>query len=116
MNIIRTWEQIYGDSDERITFPLLDLKYICKINNRVKEPTLEYPNWNTNQTLIFYEYVEVKESLYSRVLICVNTIPSHVMLWRIYEFVKILKWYIDQNGAWKHKYMGTYSYHMGRKP
>ena len=46
---------------------------ITSINNGIKEPTRGYQNYNSNQILIFDGYVKVRESLYIRVIIWVNT-------------------------------------------
>ena len=47
---------------------------IININNGKKEPTCGYQNCNTSQILIFGGYVKVRESLYIRIIILVNTI------------------------------------------
>ena len=47
-------------------------------NNGIPEPTLGYQNCNTSQILIFDAYVNVRESLYTRVIIWVNTILNHI--------------------------------------
>ena len=44
----------------------------------IKEPTYGYQNHNTNQILIFGGYVKVRESLYTRIIIWVNTILNHI--------------------------------------
>ena len=51
---------------------------INNINNGVKEPTCLYQNCHTNQILIVSGYVKVRESLYTRVIIGVNTILNHI--------------------------------------
>ena len=51
---------------------------IININNGIKEPTHGYQNCNTSQILIFGGYVKVRESLYTRVIIWVNTILNHI--------------------------------------
>jgi hypothetical protein len=64
--------------------PMLDqytgecMASIMNINNGIKEPTRRYQNCNTNQTLIFGSYVKVRESLYTRIIIWVDTIPNHI--------------------------------------
>ena len=47
---------------------------MININNDIKKPTRVYQNCNTSQILIFGGYLKVKESLYDRVIIWVNTI------------------------------------------
>ena len=44
----------------------------------IKEPIHGHQNCYTNQILIFGGYVKVKESLYTRVIIWVNTILNHI--------------------------------------
>ena len=46
---------------------------IININNGIKKPTRKYQNCNTSQILIFGGYVKVGESLYTWVIIWVNT-------------------------------------------
>ena len=48
------------------------------INIGVKEPIHGYQNCNTTKILIFGGYVKVRESLYIRVTIWVNTILHHI--------------------------------------
>ena len=47
---------------------------IININTGKKEPTRGYQNCNTSQILIFGGYLKVRESLYTQVVIWVNTI------------------------------------------
>ena len=47
---------------------------IININDGIKEPTHGYQNCNISQILIFDGYVKMRESLYTQVIICVNTI------------------------------------------
>lgn len=67
-------------------------------NNGIKEPTCEYPNWNTNQMLIFCGYVEVRESLYAWIFISTSIVPSYIDVMvnlRSYEDFKMVyipKW------------------------
>ena len=42
---------------------------IINTNNDIKEPTCGHQNCNTNQILIFCEYVKVRESLYIQIII-----------------------------------------------
>ena len=44
----------------------------------IKEPTHQYQNCNTNQTLIFDVYVKMRASLYTLVIILVNSIQNHI--------------------------------------
>ena len=46
---------------------------IININNGIKKPTRKHQNCNTSQILIFGGYVKVGESLYTWVIIWVNT-------------------------------------------
>jgi hypothetical protein len=48
------------------------------INNGTKELTGGYQNCNTSQILIFGGYVNGNESLYTLVIIWVNTIVNHI--------------------------------------
>ena len=50
---------------------------IININNGIKEPTHEYPNYNTSQILIYGGYVKMRESLYTQVVIWISTILNH---------------------------------------
>jgi len=51
---------------------------VSVINNCIKEPTRGYQNCNTSQLLIFGGYVKARESLYTRVIIWVDTILYHM--------------------------------------
>ena len=51
---------------------------ITNINNGIKEPTCGYQNYNSSQILIFDGYVKVSESLYTQVIIWVNTSLNHI--------------------------------------
>ena len=44
----------------------------------IKEPTRGYQSCDTSQMLILGGYVKVRDSLYTRVIICVNTIVNHI--------------------------------------
>jgi hypothetical protein len=47
--------------------------------NDINEPTHGYhQNCNTSEMVIFGGYVKVRESLYTRVIICVNTFLNHI--------------------------------------
>ena len=48
------------------------------VNNGVKEPAHGYQKCNTSLKLDFGGYVKVRESLYIRVIIWVNTILNHI--------------------------------------
>ena len=52
------------------------------INNHIKDGTKVlthgYQKFNTSKLLIFDEYVKMRESLYTRVIIWVNTILNHM--------------------------------------
>ena len=48
------------------------------IHNDIKGPTRGYHNWNTSQRFVFGEQIEVRESLYTRLMIRVNTILDHL--------------------------------------
>jgi hypothetical protein len=50
----------------------------------IKEPYHRYKNCNTSQILIFGGYLKVKESLYTRVNIWVNTIAKHTNIKTIF--------------------------------
>ena len=43
------------------------------INNGIKEPT----HCNTSQIHMFCGYVKVRESFYTQLISCVNTVPNH---------------------------------------
>ena len=47
---------------------------IININNCIKEHTHVYQNCSTSQILTFSGYVKVRESLYTQVIVWVNTI------------------------------------------
>ena len=51
---------------------------IININNGIEEPTCGYQTCNTSQILIFGGYVKVRESLYARVIVWVNTILNRI--------------------------------------
>ena len=51
---------------------------MININNGIQKPTYGYQNCNTNQKLICGGYVNVRESLCTRVIIWVNTILDHI--------------------------------------
>ena len=51
---------------------------IMNINNDIEELTGGHQNCNTGQILIFGWYVKGKESLYTLVIILVNTIVNHI--------------------------------------
>ena len=51
---------------------------ITNINNGIKEPTCGYQKYNSSQILIFDGYVKVRESLYTQVIIWVNTSLNHI--------------------------------------
>ena len=54
------------------------MESLINIDNGIKEPTHGYQNCNTSQILIFGGYVKVRESLYTWVIIYVNTILNHI--------------------------------------
>ena len=47
-------------------------------NNGITEPTLGYQNCSASHILIFGAYVKVRESLYTRVIIWINTTLNHI--------------------------------------
>ena len=63
-----------------------------------KKPTHGYRKCSINQTLIYGGYVKVREPLYIRVIICVNSILNHIDSRTILPGMKVLAWYIDLNG------------------
>jgi hypothetical protein len=54
------------------------MELIMNTNNGVKKLTQGYQNWNTSQILVFGEYVEMRKSFYTQVIIWVNNILNHV--------------------------------------
>ena len=46
--------------------------------NGIKEPTYGYQSCNNSQTLVFGGYVKVRGSLYTQVIIWMNTILNHI--------------------------------------
>ena len=76
---------------------------VINSNNRIKEPTHGYQNCHTSQLLIFVGYVKARESLYTRVIIWVDTILYHINTRAIlprYEGSCMLyrpEWYWKQN-------------------
>ena len=51
---------------------------IININNDIKEPTHGCQNCNTRIILISGAYFKMKESLYSQIIVWVNTILNHI--------------------------------------
>ena len=51
---------------------------LIHINNGIKESTHKYQNCNTIQLMIFGVYIKMRESLYTQVIIWVNTILNHI--------------------------------------
>lgn len=66
-------------------------------NNGIKEPTQVVPNYNASQIQIFGGYHKVRESLFTFVVIWVNTILNLLILGWLYLCTKIHGWYIDVN-------------------
>ena len=54
------------------------MESLINIDNGIQEPTHGYQNCNTSQILIFGGYFKVRQSLYTRVIICINTILNHI--------------------------------------
>ena len=87
---------------------------IINFNHGIKEPTHGYQNSNTSQILIFGEYVKVRESLYTQVIIWVDNIMNHIdtrVILPRYEGLYIVyrpKWYQKKNTI-------KYSYPTGIK-
>ena len=75
---------------------------IINMNNSIKEPIRGYQNCNLNQILMFGEYVKMRESLYTRDIVWVNTILNHIdirMILPSYESSCMMctpKWYQRQ--------------------
>ena len=57
------------------------LASIININNGIEEPTHGYQHCNTSQILIFGGYVKVRERLFTRVIVWVDTTVNHIDTW-----------------------------------
>ena len=51
---------------------------IMNTNNDIKTHTQGYQNCNTSQILVFGEYVKMRKSLYTQVIIWVDNILNHL--------------------------------------
>ena len=79
---------------------------IINIFNGIKEPTRGHQDCNPSQILIFGVYVNVRESLYTRVIIRVITILNHV------DTMRLLAWCRDLSGV-ENKFTVKYPYLTG---
>ena len=79
---------------------------IINIYNNIEEPTCGHQNCNSSQILIFGGYDQVRESLYTRVIIWVITILNHI------DTMGVLAWCIDLNGV-ENKIAVKYPYLTG---
>ena len=86
---------------------------IINMNNGIKEPIRGYQNCNLNQILMFGEYVKMRESLYTRDIVWVNTILNHIdirMILPSYESSCMMctpKWYQRQKKILSNIYTHT---------
>ena len=69
---------------------------IIKNNNGMKE--LPHGHKNCSHILLFDGYIKVRESLYTQVIIWINTILNHIDTRTIYPSLLVLTWYTYPNG------------------
>ena len=79
--------------------------FIININNGLQKPTHGYQNYNTK---ILDRYLKMEESLYTRVVLWINTILKHM------NTRAILAWCIDANDL-ENQNTVKYPFPMGMK-